>query len=171
MSEHRSENLKLFALEHGWKAQVKPVIPENPTINNIEWHLYALRDSETIHVWWIGERYIEGVYAYGEIRRNPARPGAVEKILAGQPPLEGTVRNVPWNDNPSAYDVMVAVLGKSITWTRRMDGEICNGHVSKESNLGKKHFKVYLHRNGMMLDWLDRDGFHTVMVEQIIQVG
>jgi hypothetical protein len=178
--EHKSEQVMQIALASGWKAQVKPVIPENLNADEIEWHLYAVRNQETFHVLWIGDRQTEAVYGYGDYRLYPARRAAVIKILKGRPDpkklnkeetellLEDRV--LPWSQDSPAMDIMRAVLGRQITWVRKLDGEICSAVVVKSSNLGNKWFKVYDHANGRRLDWLDFEGFHTVAIEQIIGV-
>ena len=179
--EHKSEQVMQIALASDWKAQVKPVIPENLNADEIEWNLYCIRNQETLHVVWLGDRYLSATYAYGDYRLYPARPAGAIKLLKGRPDprklnkdeteslLED--RMLPWDHDAPALDIMLAVLGKQIIWVRKFDGEVCNAVVPKSSNLGSKWFRVYEHPNGRRIDWVDFEGFHTVAIEQIIEVS
>lgn len=182
--EHKSERIKRAAIENGWKAEVVPKLHKyekslDPV--DIEWHVYAIRDKETIHVLYLGNRFTSSTYSYGKYRLYPARSGSVLKLLAGKPDprkLEGSkpedllsTRRVPWDDDTPALDVMLAVLGKTITWVRKIDGEVCSSHIDKVTNLGKPYFKVSQSKAGRrILDWQDREGFHAVGLDQIIEV-
>ena len=57
------------ALANGWKAQVKPEIPENGNAFEIVWNLYCIRGQESMHVVWIGDRQTEATYVYGSQRK------------------------------------------------------------------------------------------------------
>lgn len=183
--EHKSERIKVAALSSGWKAEVVPKLHKFEKSGNpgdIEWHVYAMRDKETIHVMYLGNRFISSTYSYGNYKQYPARSGSVLRLLAGKPDprkLEGASvesllesRSLPWNEETPAMDVMLAVLGKSITWVRKIDGEVCTAHVDKQTNLGKPYFRLYESKTGRrILDWQDREGFHSVGLDQIIDVG
>lgn len=183
--EHKSERIKQAALSHSWKAEVVPKLhryEKSGNVSDIEWHVYAMRDKETMHVTYLGNRFISGKYTYGSHAQFPARSGAVLRLLAGKPDprrLDGSdpdalleSRKVPWQEDSSAMDVMLAVLGKTVTWVRKLDGEICTGHVDKETNLGKKYFRLTQSKAGRrILEWQDREGFHSVGLDQIIDVG
>lgn len=104
------------------------------------------------------------------------------KLLAGRPDprrLETKsqedllqTRYVPWKEETPALEVMVSVLGKQITWVRKLDGEVCSAYVDKQTNLGKKYFRVYETKAGRrILEWQDREGFHAVGLDQVISVG
>lgn len=182
--EHKSEKIKRIAIENNWKSEVIPKLDRFEKTKNafdIEWHVYAMRGKETIHVTYLGNRFISGKYTYGNHTQYPARSGAVLRLIAGQPDprkLEGDAeqllqsRRVPWDEETPALNVMLAVLGKTITWVRKIDGEICSGHIDKGTNLGKPYFKVYQSKAGRrILDWQDREGFHSVGLDQIIEIG
>lgn len=183
--DHKSERLKKAALHHGWKAQIVPKLEQYEKTNNpndIQWHFYALRDKETIHVIYHGNRFYSGAYTYGGYRLNPARSGSVLKLLAGKPnprKLERSepeklleTRQLPWSDNAPALDIMLAVLGKSLTWVRKIDGEVVTGYVDKATNVGKPYFKISETKTGRrILEWQNREGFHAVGIEQIIDVS
>lgn len=185
MEEHKSDRLKKTALAHGWKAQVSPKLDryeksKNP--NDIEWHVYAIREKESIHVTYLGNRFISSTYSYGSYRQYPARSGSVVRLLTGKPDprrLEGTSpqdllesRIVPWEEDTPAINILLSVLGKNVTWVRRIDGEICNAYVDKQTNVGKEYFRLYESKAGRrILEWQDREGFHAVGLDQIIDVS
>jgi hypothetical protein len=185
--EHKSERLMQTALAHGWKAQVKTEIPENLDANEIVWNLYCVRRMETMHVEFLGNRQIGATYAYGPYYRlAPSCRSVVVRLLTNLPDPRklklqvddvqtemDTLRNVPWTHDAPAIEIMLAVLDKDIAWVRKMDGEICRGTITKRSNLGSKHFRVYESppQSGQrVLDWMDREGFHTARIESIIEV-
>lgn len=72
------------------------------------------------------------------------------KLLAGKPDPESRApqsallesRSLPWKEDTPALDIMLAVLGKTISWVRKIDGEICTAHLDKETNLGKAYFRI-----------------------------
>lgn len=183
--EHKSERIKRAALENGWKAEVVPKLERYDKSGDpadIEWHVYAVREKETIHVLYLGNRFMSSTYTYGNYKLYPARSGSVFKLLSGKPDpkkLEGSkpedlieARRLPWDDDAPAVDIMLAVLGRTVTWVRKIDGEICSGHVDKGTNLGKPYFRLYESKAGRrILDWQDREGFHSVGLDQIIDVG
>ena len=180
--EHKSERMMQIALANGWKAQVKPEIPESKRYEEIIWNLYAVRDKESLHVMFMGNRQYESTYIYGEKRTSPPHKAAVMKILTGKPDLKKLDKKsalkiieseeLPFTPESSAFEILLAVLGKQITWVRKIDGEVLSGYVAKETNLGKKYFRVYEAKTGRrLLEWQDREGFHAVALEQIIGVG
>jgi hypothetical protein len=183
--EHKSERIKQAALQHGWKAEVVPKLhryEKSGDPADIEWHVYAMRDKETIHVLYLGNRFMSSTYSYGSHKQYPARSGSVLRLLSGKPDprkLEGTnpeqllqSRSVPWSDDTPALDIMLAVLGRTITWVRKIDGEVCTAYLDKPTNLGKTYFRVTQTKAGRrILEWQDREGFHSVGLEQIIEVS
>ena len=185
MNPHKSERLKQTALQHGWKAEIVPKMERYLQTGNgadIEWHLYAKREKETIHVCYTGDRFTASTYKYGDYRHHPARSGAVAKLLTGKPDprklggfdaeslLESRV--IPWEKDAPAIEILRAVLGKTITWVRAMDREVVSAHVDRETNLGKKYFRLYESKAGRrILEWQDRQGFHAVCVDQIVDVS
>lgn len=183
-NEHKSERLKNVAINHGWKAQVVPKLDKYEKTGDpatIEWHVYAIRDKETIHVYYLGNRFISSTYSYGSVKLYPARSGGVVRLLAGKPDprkLEGDAesllesRSVPWDDETPALDILLAVLGKNISWVRKIDGEVCTAHLDKGTNLGKTYFRVKQTSSGRrILEWQNREGFHAVGLDQIIGIG
>ena len=184
MEEHKSERIKQAALSYGWRAEVLPKLHNYEKSGDpvdIEWHVYAMRDKETIHVLYLGNRFISSTYSYGSYKLYPARSGGVLKLLAGKPDprkLEGTAeallesRSLPWKEDTPALDIMLAVLGKTISWVRKIDGEICTAHLDKETNLGKAYFRIKQTSSGRrILEWQNREGFHAVGLDQIIGIG
>jgi hypothetical protein len=183
--EHKSERIKQVALAHGWKAQVVPKLErfeKSGNARDIEWHVYAMREKEAVHVTYLGDRFISSTYSYGDHKQYPARSGGVIKLLEAKPDPRKFSRNnagnllnarsLPWHDDAPAMEIMLAVLGKTITWVRNIDGSVCNAHVDKQTNLGKKYFRLYESKAGRrILDWQDREGFHSVGLDQIIDVG
>lgn len=177
--EHKSERMMQTALANGWKAQIKVEIPENGQANEIVWVLYAIRDKESLRVWWTGELQTGAVYAYGDYRKYPHRKAGVLKLITGTPnpgKLQKIdveeIRSISFNMDSPAIEILLEVLGKTVTWVRGFDGEILNGFVEKETNLGKPYFRVYSASSGRrILEWQDREGFHAVGLDQIISVG
>lgn len=182
--EHKSERIKQAALEHGWKAEVVPRLHRYEKSNNpsdIEWHVYAMRDKETMHVIYLGNRFISSTYSYGKYKQFPARSGSVLRLLAGKPDprrLEASSaadllqsRSVPWDNETPALEVLLSVIGKTITWIRLLDQEVCSAYIEKSTNIGKPYFKISESKAGRrILEWQDREGFHSVGLEQIINV-
>lgn len=180
--EHKSEQMMQQALANDWKAQVQPTVPANGMYDEIVWDLYCVRGQEAMHVQWVGDRQIEAVYSYGDFRQYPPRKAAVLKIITGRPDprklKRETVgelledRSIPFEQDSPAMDILLAVLGKQITWVRKIDCEILSGVVEKETNLGKKYFRVYTANSGRrLLEWQDREGFHAVALDQIVDVA
>lgn len=184
--EHKSAELVRIAEENGWKTQVVPEFPsgfdESPRASDILWHFYGLRGTETIHVIYRGERMLENnVYTFGTYRRYPQRRVAILALLTGQPDLSKNKntsaevllenRTIRWSEDTPAMEIMLDVLGKNIGWIRKIDGALCEARVPKESNLGSKYFRIYDHRNGRYLEFLNYEGFHTVPVDTIVSIG
>lgn len=182
--EHKSERIKQIAVSEGWKAEVIPNLARYEKTGDpgkIEWNVYAIRDKESIHVLYQGNRFITSTYSYGNRRLYPARSGGVIRLLQGKPDprkLDGQPkrllesRQVPWKEDSPALEVLSAVIGKTITWVRKIDGEMCSAYVDKGVNLGKPYFRLYESKSGRrILDWQDREGFHSVALDQIIDVS
>lgn len=199
MSEHKSERLKKVAEKNNWKAAIKPDLDQfevSGDVDDIIWELYCIRQDETIKAVWKGDRFQESTYSYGEYRRYPARSGGVIRLLEGKPDPKkfgGTSsqrnpaatyeelvrqRNVPWDDveNVPAFDVLVSVVGKDITWVRKnqfIDGgiEIKTQSCPKESNLRKSHFRLKTTSAGKrVLEWGNSFGFQACYLADIIDV-
>lgn len=185
--EHKSAELVKIAEENGWSAEVVPEFPadfdDNPDANRIKWNFYAMRGDEKIHVVYRGDRMLEdNVYRFGSYTRYPQRRVAVVRFLEGQPDVskrkdatpESLIqnRNVDWTDETPALDILLQVLGSGITWIRKMDGQIQEANIPRDSNLGSKYFRIYEHpRNGRYLEFTNFEGFHTVAVDSIVSVG
>ena len=189
--EHKSEQFRRTAIKYGWDADVRTdlsVYKRSQDINDVLWNVYALRGKETLKITWTGDRFTQASYVYGDLRRKLWWPTEVSKLLAGKPDprkyrrkdseiasYDEMVehRSVPWSEETPAMDVMMAVLRKEITWVRKIDNQVCSAFVDvdlKEPG-SAKHFRVYEHKNGRMLTWADALGFHTVALDQIINVG
>lgn len=179
MELHKSEQMMQLALSYGWKAQIKPEIPASGNSKEIVWNLYCVRGRETMRVTWVGDRQQDdGVYTYDNYRRNLYRTTSAVRLLKGVPnPKWGKTeellkdREIPFNSESPAMEILLAVLGKDIVWIRKIDGEVLKGTVEKETNLGKKYFRIYSASTGRrILEWQDREGFHAVGLDQIIDV-
>ena len=183
--EHKSEKMLKFADENGWKTQIKPTIPESKKYDEIVWDLFCVRGQETLHVRWVGDRQVEAVYTLGGYTQKPARAGAVQKLMAGKPDpkkldqdetallLED--RSVPWVHDTPAVEILLAVMHKQIHWIRKMDGVVCDAvvDVNTHSAASMKYFRVYTSprdSENRVLEWADGLGFHTVALDQIVQV-
>lgn len=172
-----------IALANGWKAQVKPEIPASKRYEEIVWNLYAARDQETLHVVFIGNRQDHSIYTYGGKTTNPPHKAAVMKILTGTPDIRKLDKKtalrvaaenaeLPFTPDSPAFDILLAVLNRRVSWVRQIDGEVFASRIDKETNLGKKYFRVYEAKTGRrILEWQDREGFHAVALEQIIGVA
>ena len=188
MTEHKSELMKQTALANGWKSEVIPNLDkfnETGDINDIVWNVYCQRGLEAMHVVFTGERQTSAVYKYGSHHRlTPARRAPVMRLLTGTPDpkkLKGRQsgeeliqnhRQVPWADDAPALEILMAALGKDISWIRRIDGETLTAYIPAESNKKSKNYRVYSNKNGdRFLEWTNTEGFHTVRLDAIISVG
>lgn len=191
MSEHRSEAVRLAAIQYGWEAVVQTtfeIFDSTQDINDIMWHLYAKRDLETLRLSWRGDRYENGLYVYGDYRLKVWWRTEAMKLIAGQPNKSkfrsnGKVslteeekeqsRKVPWKDDTPAFDIMLAVINKKVEWTRKIDGVIQEARVdvNLKEPASAKGFRVYVAKSGRrILEWVDSVGFHSVGLDQIISV-
>jgi hypothetical protein len=161
-----------LALVNGWKAQVKPQIPASGNPDDIIWTLYAVKDEEVLKVVWQGDRRIEATYFDGEQYREPRK---IASVIAPKNPKIKETRDydlVPFEVDAPALEVLLAVLGREVTWVRKIDGIRMSGIVEKETNLGKKFFRVYNCSSGRrILEWQDREGFHAAALDQIVNVS
>ena len=192
---HKSEKLEAIAKDHGWKAEVEPLMDDFETSgdpNDIVWTLYALRDKESVRISWRGNRQQEpGTYKYGDYIQNLHNPGAAVKIFEGQPDPkklykaraervdngedfeDELVAYVPWDKDTPAIDVMKAIMHKEVTYRRKIDGKICSTAVVvnlKEPGSARQ-FKVYETKSGRQVQWADAEGFHAIALDQIINVS
>src|SRR6516162_1857208 len=172
------------ALANEWKAQVVPEVPENLKPDEIIWNLYALRGQESLHVVFMGNRQESATYVYGDHRTNPAHRAAVIKILTGRPDprklvkLEGheliervqDLKEVPWEHDAPAMDIMLAVLGKEITWVRKIDGGIQQGTVVREMTIeaGTLIFKIIDGKNYETQHFING---YRYRVEKVFRMG
>lgn len=192
MSEHKSSELERIAKANEWRTQIVPVFPDdfddNPDANRIEWNLYGVRDGEMMHVKWEGDLQVMATYTCGEYTLNPHRRGSVVRLLSSRPDIEKMskalaqkltpeemvkARQIPWDDDAPAIEIMQAVIGKEVTWLRRFDGQVCSArvHVNLKDPITRRHFKICEHANGRNLEWVDSYGFHAVALEQIVGVA
>lgn len=183
---HKSEHVRQAALSAGWKAEVKTNLDEYEKTGNVKsiiWNLYLLRDHETIHIAWEGNRFLGGLYKYGDHTVKIWWRNELFSFINGKPnPAkrlkkavdEDTVtRSVPWEHDSPAMEIMIEVLRKEIRWIRKLDGSICSAIVDVNlSDKGSaKHFRIYDGKNGRVLEWADALGFHAVALDQIIDVS
>jgi hypothetical protein len=191
---HKSERLHVIAKTNGWECTFSVVLAEFEKTQNpddILWVFYAIRDKESIKATWRGDRFQESVYSYGSYKCYPARSGGVIKLLEGKPDkkkltsnpvLRGSQetyeelvssKNVPWEDSQSvpAFDVLVGVVGKSITWVRKSDNSVRTEPCPKESNLKKPYFRLKTTSTGKrVLEWSNSFGFQACYLDDIIDV-
>lgn len=193
---HKSENMAAIAEQNGWQTQIKTDMSEfekTGNLDDIKWILFAIRGDdkkETLRLEWIGDLQGECLYRYGDYTLRPARKAPVLKLLQGKPDPRKYKReekrdepatieeklankNVPWeDDNESpAFDILVGVVGKTITWISSITGIENAEFCPKESNLRKAHFKVKTTSAGKrVLEWANPTGFHACYVTDIIDV-
>ena len=194
--EHKSEEMAVLAQKHGWRTQVRTDMKwfeESGNVDDILWILYAMRIDdknrmETLRVKWKGDLQDSALYKYGEYTLQPARKAPVLALITGKPnpnkfskekPEELTIeerllgKNVPWeSDNSPAFDILIGVLGRTITWAspslRIEKTESC----PKSLNLSKGHFRVKTTKTGKrVLEWVNSFGFHACYVSNIIDVS
>jgi hypothetical protein len=190
---HKSERLCVIANENNWKSTVVPLLDKFEETNDpqdIMWILYCIREQESIKATWRGDRFQESVYSYGSYRCYPARSGGVIRLLKGKPDRKKLTssaprssqetyeeiissKNVPWKDSESvpAFDVLVGVVGKDVTWVRKSDGLVRTESCPKASNLGKTHFRLKTTSAGKrVLEWSNPFGFQACYLEDIIDI-
>jgi hypothetical protein len=191
LDKHKSEYMSEVADQYGWKTQIKPTIPESKRYDEIVWDLYCVRDKETLHVQWTGNRLTDATYSFCGSKTKPTHKAAVLKIIGGEPSLKQVAkrkrsqdynrivedisesRELPFdpNDTP-ALTVLKSVIGRDITWVRKIDGEVCTGFVPKLKDTNPKYLRVIVANSGRrILEWSDGEGFHAVALEQIIEVA
>jgi hypothetical protein len=180
--EHKSERLMQTALANEWKAQLIPDIPLDGNVDEIVWNLYCIRRNESIHVQYVGNRLAEATYTVDDIVSHPQYKGNVVKILTGKPNVKRMAKNaiangdeivqsVPWVKDDSAFLILQEVLGKEISWIRRIDGAVCTGTIDRHSNLRSRYFRIYEKNSTRFLEWTGPDGFHCVRLDAIIDVS
>lgn len=183
--EHKSERMMQECLANGWKAQVKPEIPESGNPDEFVWKLYALREKETLQCTWLGNRMQGATYTYGEhYRRFLNWRNEVMKFVTGKPnPRKLRVNTpenieeahwVPWEKDAPAFEIMQAVLRKEITWWNSFSGETTTAFVNVDirEKGSARHFRVYQAKSGRRLvEWADNLGFHAVALDSIINVA
>ena len=192
---HKSEGLNQMCLANDWKTQIVPEIPESGEPSEIVWNLYAVRGKETLQVTWLGNRMEGATYTYGEsYRLSLWWRNQVAKLITGKPDprklLRGAEkkeggsravtqeieegREVPWQADTPAIEILLAVLGKQVTWVRRIDGEILSDVIDHHSNQGSKYFRVIEmppNSGQRVLEWTNTGGFHAVRLDAIVDVS
>lgn len=169
-------------LANGWKAQVKPDI-QGTSPEDIVWNLYALRNKETLHVPWLGNRMQPATYTYGDAYRLTLNwRNQVLKLVVGKPDprkLKGKdaeklveTRSVPWDQESEDTEILLIFSGKAIeiSWIRAIDQEIVTGVVDG-SNKFLKVKESPPNSGRKVLEWADSYGFHVVRLDSIIEVG
>jgi hypothetical protein len=186
-TEHKSEQMMQTALANGWKSEVIPDLSEFEITQNADsilWNVYCQRGHEALHVVFTGDRQTSASYSYGDYRLHPARRAGVMDLLTHKPnpkkfkTEENTVekmmedRVIPWKPGAPALDILLAVLGREISWIRKMDGEVLTSYIPTESNEKSRHFRVYSNRHDeRFLEWTNMEGFHAVRLDSIIEVS
>lgn len=184
---HKSEEIKQIALANEWKAEVYPDLSEfdisqNPS--DILYKLYGIREQENLKVVWRGNLQIESLYTFGDYTLKPARLAGVLRILKGKPNAHKAIRRadpdkveeimtVPWESDSPAFDIMLSVVRKTVTWCARMTGEIKTSFVDVDLREpgSARNFRVYDAPSGRrILEWADSFGFHAIALDQIINV-
>jgi hypothetical protein len=181
--EHKSEQLQQVALTNGWKSKLIPDIPLDGDVDEIVWNLHCVRDREDLHVQYVGNRLSEATYSFnGDEPAHPQYRNNVVKILEGKPsiqklkqsvPAEDLIktRSVPWVKDDPAFLILREVIGREITWVRRIDGVVCTAVVDGHYNTGSKFFRLYIKNDQRFLEWIDVHGFHAVYLDAIIDVS
>lgn len=168
MTEHRSETLARIAEANGWEAVVVPDLKDfdkTGDIQDIWWALYAKRGGEALKVEWVGKRQTVAKYS---INDEVFEKTQIQRILTTPPVRE---RSVPWTDKSPAFDIMMSVIGKTITWKRTLQQDEKTGYIPEE-NRKSKNFKVFLnHNNKRCLQWTGSKGFQTVLLDSIVDVS
>lgn len=193
MGENKAEQMMQTALANGWKSEVVPDMKgfeESGNPDDIIWRVYCLRGSEKLQIDFEGaeaERQVWAQYKYGDLKLRPARRAGVIRLLTGKADprkFKGSseesvenlleTRSVPWSPDAPFLEILLAVLGKQISWVRRIDGEVCSSHVPAASNKTSKYFRVLEsppHSGRRILEWTNGEGFHAVGLDQIIDVA
>lgn len=183
MIEHKSETLLHIALANEWKAQLIPEIPLDGNVDEIVWNLNCVRDRERMSVIYRGNRLADATYSFnGDEPSHPQYRNNVVKLLENKPsirklkqsvPSEDLVesRSVPWVKDDPAFLILKEVIGREISWVRRIDGVVCTAVVDAFYNTGSKYFKVYERNGNRFLEWIDVHGFHAVCLDAIIAVS
>lgn len=198
---HKAERMEKIANENYWDTELSIDFPEEPSeipnISDIVWKLHCSRKEEDektgeviaeeiLDITWIGNRQEEALYKYGNLIKYPTHKAAVMALITGEPNLSDYTcpadarpelllryRQIPWDSDAPAFEILKKIANKSIKWVRRIDGEVCEGYVAidfKEPG-SLKHFRIFDSKSGRTLEWSDRFGFHAVALDQIISVG
>lgn len=183
---HKSNDLLQTCLSNEWKAQIKPEIPSSGNSDEIVWNLYAIRNKETLHVAWLGNRMQGATYTYGDaycLRLNWRNQ--VLKLITGKPDprkLKGNdvdklieERYVPWDHDTPDDKILASVIGCKISWIRTIDREICDARIpAYHGDQRDKHLRVMEsppNSGRKVLEWVDATGFHAVRIDSIIDVA
>ena len=193
MVVHKSEEMEILAKENGWETQLDidtSKFEQTLELSDMVWTLYAKRGEkkvETLKVSWTGDLQSECFYKFGDYVLRPVRKAPVIALLTGQPKLEKYCREkdnsektreeriadreLPFDNDSSAFDILVNVVGKNITWIDRFGIEHTES-APKESNLRKPYFRVKTTQAGKrVLEWANTSGFHACYVTDIVSVG
>ena len=191
--DHKSEEMEILAKENGWQTQLDIDISkfeQTLELSDMVWTLYAKRGEkkiETLKVSWTGDLQSECSYRFGDYTLNPVRKAPVIALITGQPKIEKyhrdkdnsektreeriADRELEFDNDSSAFDILVNVVGKNVTWIDRFGVEHTEG-VPKESNLRKPYFRVKTTKaEKRVLEWANTSGFHACYVTDIVSVG
>lgn len=192
---HGSDSMALVAKEYGWETAILVEVGEyevSKKYHDIIYTLYAKRDLETLIVNWRGSLQSDAHYAYGDYHLYPAWRAGVIRLLKGKPNVKKfsardkgkhsshtylellKERNVPFEDDAPAFEIMLAVLGKDIRWVSNAHGVVRerNEFCPKESNLGSDAFRLHTTQSGKrVLNFANNFGFHACYVTDILEVS
>lgn len=169
---HKAEQLEKLAVDNGWETflDVSNIDELRPDLREVIWTLYARRGRETLKVMWKGNKQEEASYTFNKNRRILWWKSEVIRYLTSDPK---EIRDVPWNSDTPALEVMRSCLRKTITWTRSIDGAEMESFVDVDlrEEGSAKHFRVYEAKKGRILEWADQYGFHAIALDQIVSVS
>lgn len=188
---HKSEAMETLGRENGWKTQVVTNLEEyerTGEVNDIFWTLYCLREheherKESLSVTWHGDLQVASSYKWGDYTLHPARKAPVLALIKGQPDpnkytesrtqeevYEEIKKELPFNIESSAFDILMAVIGLNVTWVR--NGIERTESVPQTSNVGKSHFRVKTTSAGRrVLEWANSTGFKACYIDDIVSVS
>lgn len=188
---HKSDKMEALGRENGWKTQIVTNLEEyekSGDVNDIFWTLYCIREhdmerKESLSVTWHGDLQVSCSYKWGEYKLHPARKAPVIALITGQPDpakylekmtkeeaYEEIKKELPFNIESSAFEILVAVVGLNVTWVR--NGNERTESVPKASNLGKEHFRVKTTNAGKrVLEWANSTGFNACYIDDIVSVS
>ena len=166
---HKAEQMCNLAQEHGWETylDVDGLDELNPNPNDFIWTLYAKRGSETLKVCWRGNRQEEAKHTHPGGHRILWWKSEVVRFITSKPRFSED--DLPWDIDAPAIDIMRAVVNRTIVWIRSIDGAEMESLVDVDLRDpgSARHFRVYEAKNGRVIEWADKYGFHAVNLKQI----